>query len=117
MLLDNIDKVYVSLDDSTFKSLGFRMDELSLSSDAIRDVMVADVEPEIWEKLFMASFSLDTTQNKLGRDVLEAFFCHANEIKEGYFYDGSTIKYRNLKKKKKGNKVHKIFPPHQPLGE
>lgn len=106
-LRKHIDEVYIDINEPSFKELGFDMMEIPISGESFSKARDKALEKggdlEIVRKMQQIPFAPTGIPRKLEKEVLDYILDNSeNVIKYGYFYDGSTLKYRNLDEQQKG---------------
>lgn len=103
----NIKEVYICIDDDSFKELDFDMMEIPISRESFSKARDKALEKggdlEMVRKMLPFQFADTIIPENLPKEVLDYILDNSvNVIKQGYFYDGSDLKYRNLDEEQKG---------------
>lgn len=105
-LHNHISEVYIAINEPSFKELGFDMFEIPISREIFskaRELALEKGNIEMARKMFSVQFADIIMPGDLPKEVLDYILDNnADVIKYGYFYDGSTLKYRNFGEEQKG---------------
>ena len=108
----NFDTVYVCVDNRRFKRLGFDLMQIPVSRksySSARDMALEEGNIEMVRKMFPVQFADIIMPGNLPKEALDYILDNSvNEIKQGYFFDGEKVEYKDFTKTQEGNKTYKI---------